>query len=532
MFSLTPLGDLTRFRRSNVKNESYLITKDVSIKVHGIILAARSAKIEVMLEEGENIPAVEFSDDLTGLEDCLDLVYGGSVEIGEDNFKTIYKFGKLFQIFEMMDSVLSWIAISVTYDKFWSVYLQLINLHDDNSVFVDIIKGYLRVDGDNFVEPITELCRSHNSNTVTAVVELLSRIDDVKVLSVMENLIDAATENNKTPAATTSSCTDSNTYLHAVVSSTVSYIENYLKSNTFDECNKSRCKQVLQKAARVCTNTETFRKITEILFDTSIHTVTSTDTSSQPSTSSTFTSPSTSKEISQPLPRFRLPSTYGNFTVKDLNLERVKQLTSPRTSYDAIKDFTKHAGTGIHPCVVVEIVLKWWRVRTDREHVDMSFITPLITTIQNVSSEWYESLCYDERYKDLRTTLDIPVPTEARDMFYRAHVRDIIVIAHFYDNNARVLKDCISKGDGTPAQLEGLECSYNMERYRQSVPAFRYNAAVFPPYGDTKHHWYIRTFNPVKHVSLITNSKEEILNCHNNPSGILLFFVPLPDTLQ
>ena len=142
MFSLTPLGDLTRFRRSKVKNEAYLITKDVSIKVHGIILAARSAKIEVMLEENEKIKAVEFSDDLTGLEDCLDLVYGGSVEIREDNFKTIYKFGKLFQICEMMESVLSWIAVSVTYDKFWSVYLELKNLHDDNSVFIDIIKGY------------------------------------------------------------------------------------------------------------------------------------------------------------------------------------------------------------------------------------------------------------------------------------------------------------------------------------------------------------------------------------------------------
>ena len=117
MFSLTPLGDLTRFRRNNVKNEAYLITEDVCIKVHGIILAARSAKIEVMLEESENIPAVEFSDDLTGLEDCLDFVYGGSVKIREDNFKTIYKFGKLFQIFEMMESVLSWIAISVTYEK-------------------------------------------------------------------------------------------------------------------------------------------------------------------------------------------------------------------------------------------------------------------------------------------------------------------------------------------------------------------------------------------------------------------------------
>ena len=244
MFSLTPLGDLTRFRRSYVKSEAYLISEDVSIKVHGIILAARSAKIEAMLEGSENIKAVEFSDDLTGLEDCLDLVYGGCVEIREDNFKTIYKFGKLFQICEMMEGVLSWIAISVTNNKFWSVYLELKNLHDDNLVFIVIIKGYMNADGDNFMEHSREICHSQDKNTITAVVEMLSKVDDIRVLSVMENIIDTETENDKTLAATTSS-TDSNNYVQSIVSYTVSCIENVIKSDSFDECNKSRCKQVL-----------------------------------------------------------------------------------------------------------------------------------------------------------------------------------------------------------------------------------------------------------------------------------------------
>ena len=107
MFALAPLEDLRRFRRSDIKSEVYLVTEDVCIKSHGILLAARSAKLEKMVEESENIPAVEFSDDKAGLEDCLDLVYGGSVDIREENCKSICKFGKLFQIREMMDSVLS-----------------------------------------------------------------------------------------------------------------------------------------------------------------------------------------------------------------------------------------------------------------------------------------------------------------------------------------------------------------------------------------------------------------------------------------
>ena len=198
----------------------------------------------------------------------------------------------------------------------------------------------------------------------------------------------------------------------------------------------------------------------------------------------------------------------------------MKQLTSSTTSYGDIKYFAKNAGTGIHPCVVVEIVLKWWRVRTDREHVDMSFITPLITTIENVSSWWYNSVCDDERYKGLTETLDIPKPTVTRYMYCTTYI------------GRAAYKECISKGDGTPApvQLEDLWCTGNMERYRQSVPAFRYNTAVFPPYGNTIHHWYITTVRPYKHVSFITDSKEDI--CNYIASHIELHFVPLPDTSQ
>ena len=99
----------------------------------------------------------------------------------------------------------------------------------------------------------------------------------------------------------------------------------------------------LQKAAGVCTNVETLRTITKVVIGTSV----------QPSSSSgSFTAVST----------------------KDLNWQTVKQLTSSTTSYDAIRHFTEHSGTGIHSCVVVEIVLKWWSVQTDTKHVDMSFV--------------------------------------------------------------------------------------------------------------------------------------------------------------
>ena len=85
----------------------------------------------------------------------------------------------------MIAGVLAWIVNDVTYDNFWKVYLDLKNLYEDISVFVDMIKGYLSAAGEDFMELTTELYRSQDKNTVTAVVELLSRIDDIRVLSVI-----------------------------------------------------------------------------------------------------------------------------------------------------------------------------------------------------------------------------------------------------------------------------------------------------------------------------------------------------------
>ena len=487
MISLAPLGDLTRFRRSNSKNEVFLITEDVCIKSNGVLLAARSSKIEKVLETNENIPVVEFSDDVAGLEDCLDLIYGGGVEIREDNAKTIYKFGKLFQICEMMEGVLKWIANDMASDKFWTVYLALKNLHEgiNKSKFIAAAKRFLITDGDDFLERTSEICHGPDKNTITAVMELLSGIDDIRVLPFMENLVNTETKNNECETLTVAtSSADNNNSLQTIISSTVTYIENFLELNSCEFINKLLLIQSIKKVSTVCTNTNTFRRMIMLLTDLDKMMITS---------------------------------------LKILNQEKVRQLTSPATSYGTIKSFAEEAGTGIHPCVVMEIVLKWWSVSTDTEHVDMSFIKPLIMAIQNVSHRWYNSVCWDGRYKGLMETLDVPKPKTSRCIYYN--------MDGYSHDNKRILEDCIRDGDGTSAQLKGLVCSDNMQRYKRIVPAFSYNDAVFPPYGNTKHHWFINTHRHsiFKFVSFIGDSKEEILD---HIPAACLHFVPLPGTLH
>ena len=96
---------------------------------------------------------------------------------------------------------------------------------------------------------------------------------------------------------------------------------------------------------------------------------------------------------------------------------------------------------------------------------------------------------------------------------------NICMVFHDNSSDRRILKDFISKGDGVPVQLVGLNFTCNMKRYsyRQSIPAFRYNDAVY------FLHWCIKTYNPDKHLSFITDSKDVILNC----IGIFIYILYL-----
>ena len=355
------------------------------------------------------------------------------------------------------------------------------------------MKKFLSVNGDDFVEHTIDMFRGVDNNTILTIVDIISVIDDIRVLSVLENIADIVKENTPSLDVTTSS-TGTNNHLQSVISSTVSYVEKYLKSDNCDDVFKSRCKQTLQKAAGVCTNLETLRTITKIVIDTSVV---------QPSSSRSSTVVST----------------------KDLNLETVKQLTSPTTSYDAIRHFTEHAGTGVYPCVVVEIVLKWWSVQTNTKD-DMSFIRPLITTLRNVSSEWYANLLLrvdlvkDERYEGLKGTPDLPDPNTESYTFLRYGF-------HIYSCDRKYdLLNCIRKGDGTPVRFKGMNCSKNMEKYLRCVPEFRYSDTTVPPYGDAKCCWYIITRYNFKFVSLITDSKEDVLHDIKVAKDVDLGFVP------
>ena len=91
-----PGGKKTEFVKIN--NTVHIFVKDTIIEVSGAVLARRSKVLEERIVTSTELVLREFSDNINGLCDCLDLMYDETVEIKLDNVKAIYKFGKNYQV--------------------------------------------------------------------------------------------------------------------------------------------------------------------------------------------------------------------------------------------------------------------------------------------------------------------------------------------------------------------------------------------------------------------------------------------------
>ena len=201
MFTLSCLGDVTKYLDDNFKYEVFLITEDKTIRCSGIMLAARSTVVEEIIRNSENIPAIEFSDNLPGLFVCLNLIYGGTVEINEENYRSIFKFSKIFQVKEMKDAVLKWIAEDLPYHIFWDVYFELTKLDPNVSTaaFQDAIKRHFTKNYDDFIKSIFQICHDGEEENFRRVMELVVTTNEItsdKILTFFIHLLNTDDDDN------------------------------------------------------------------------------------------------------------------------------------------------------------------------------------------------------------------------------------------------------------------------------------------------------------------------------------------------
>ena len=485
MFTLSQLGDVRRYFTDNFRNEVYIITEDKPIKCSGILLASRSIIIEEIIQNSENVPAIEFSDNIPGLIVCLSLIYGGSVDISRENYISIFKFGKLYQIKEMVDAVLNWIAEDLPYNIFWEVYFDLSNVDPSvsSTAFLEATKRYISNNGDDFLQSTIQFCHDKSEENVRRMLELVIQTDTNSsniMLKFFADLLDTAPDDDTEPS---SSNICSSERISIITSCAVDYIEK----RDVDILNMKGAEDLLTKFISICSDVQNLRKIGRKLGD---------------------------------MIKFREPTVSS---VSDLSWKLIRMLTCESTFCDNIRYFTEHKGKDLHACVAAEIVLKWWSVR-EGVCPDDTFIKTLFSEVEDMYSEWVFNVTQDFRYKDLIKSLKLGKCSENRYFYYKST-----------PNVVSQLKECIQAGDGTPViPVAPVRCTNNMAQYKESVPEFRYNPAVVPPYIINNGHWYIvcqqyedngiTTYN---FISFITDTQQYIVNCLESCEHAFLYFVPI-----
>ncbi|KAL5262723.1 hypothetical protein ACHWQZ_G008205 [Mnemiopsis leidyi] len=110
LISLSPFGNLSRFVKQGQRvHETVLLLLDGdSIPCSGTILAARSPVFEKLVRENYEIHLYGFTGFAEQLGQCLELMYGGEVELDSTNIAIFLKFSVQFDINELLNLCAVW----------------------------------------------------------------------------------------------------------------------------------------------------------------------------------------------------------------------------------------------------------------------------------------------------------------------------------------------------------------------------------------------------------------------------------------
>ena len=118
---LEGIPDVTRFiRRTDkvpINNTVTLILGEVEIEANGLVLALKSKVIEEIVSTQREIFLDDFVGEEEGVQDVLEMLYGGDVKVSMANIKTIIKFSVLYNIRDLYQKCFSWLGEHPRYAK-------------------------------------------------------------------------------------------------------------------------------------------------------------------------------------------------------------------------------------------------------------------------------------------------------------------------------------------------------------------------------------------------------------------------------
>ena len=87
------------------------------IEANGIVLSQLSPVLLDLAVKSSDIILDEFIDNVSGIRDCLALLYGGTVQINDENLETIVKFSIKFEVEKLYKLALEWITANLCIDN-------------------------------------------------------------------------------------------------------------------------------------------------------------------------------------------------------------------------------------------------------------------------------------------------------------------------------------------------------------------------------------------------------------------------------
>ena len=111
------LPDLSRFVKRGEKlpvhNTVLLLVGEESIEVSGPVISQVSVVLQELVGSQAELYLDQFVGEIEGIQDVVELLYGGVVEFSKKNYRTIMKFGLLYKVHDMYDICRKWVKKNI-----------------------------------------------------------------------------------------------------------------------------------------------------------------------------------------------------------------------------------------------------------------------------------------------------------------------------------------------------------------------------------------------------------------------------------
>ena len=152
-----------------IPNNISLIVDEHVIECNGPILAQHSRVMFDKLTKGNEVFLDEFSGMFEGVLDCIEILYGQSVEVCLDNLQALMKFSVLYKVKEIYEVCMTWVHKHASLEKFsefFEIGNFINNLEDNHPDTLEVCRD-LVVNCDEpktFVEILTTNLKSNEND--------------------------------------------------------------------------------------------------------------------------------------------------------------------------------------------------------------------------------------------------------------------------------------------------------------------------------------------------------------------------------